>query len=323
LFSQKKEESNSARVWKKALSDPGFFPSPDAWSPFFVLAVKFLQAGNLAEAVSAQEKAYIALPHSRRSIFPLARLYAQQRRFSLAQKVLEELFPDPEALALSADLHMLADEPEKALELYLRADAAAEKGRKSFSPPLGKNAAKTPRAGTGEVLSQFSRRQFQIALCAEKLGRKDLLEKHLKKLLAEDPGNAPAMNFLGYSLALRGKDLDFAERLIVLALAQEKENYAYLDSLAWVKFRKGEHKKAKELILKALEKAEDPEAPDPVILDHAGDIFFALGEKVRAREFWERSLNTYSRELDVEKVLDKLKKHPLETTGKPGEGKRE
>ena len=57
LFAQKKEESNSARVWKKALSDPGFFPSPDAWSPFFVLAVKFLQSGNLAEAAAAQEKA--------------------------------------------------------------------------------------------------------------------------------------------------------------------------------------------------------------------------------------------------------------------------
>ena len=321
LFAQKKDESNSARVWKKALSDPGFFPYPDAWSPFFVLAVKFLQSGNLAEAAAAQEKAYIALPHSRRSIFPLARLYAQQRRFALAQKVLEELFPDPEALFLAAELHMLADEPEKALVFYLRADAAAEKGRKTLPPSPEKKAAKTPRARTGEVLSHFSRRQFQIALCAEKLGRNDLLEKHLKKLLAEDPGNAPAMNFLGYSLALQGKDLDFAEQLIVLALAQEKENYAYLDSLAWVKFRKKEYKKAKEIILKALEKAEGPEAPDPVILDHAGDIFLALGEKVRAREYFERSLATYSPELDVEKVLEKLKKLP-ETAGKPGEGKK-
>ena len=44
-----------------------------------------------------------------------------------------------------------------------------------------------------------------------------------------------------------------------------------------------------------------------MILDHAGDIYSALGDRKKAAEFWKRALETYSPELDTGNVLRKLR----------------
>ncbi len=48
--------------------------------------------------------------------------------------------------------------------------------------------------------------------------------------------------------------------------------------------------------------------PNAIIADHAGDINFALGNTDEAVKYWKTALQTYSRETDVPKIEEKLKK---------------
>ncbi|MBR2365012.1 MAG: hypothetical protein IKA79_07410 [Lentisphaeria bacterium] len=297
-FAIHQNEANSARIWKRLLELPGF---PVNSTPFLIHALKSSRSGNFTEAVKAQEKAYICEPHDPRIALTLARMYMQAEKKEKAYKILESFFPDPEALHLAAGFRMHDNETGKALQLYLRLDELM--ARKVFPPP-GEKDKKVPLTKNGELLSTFITRQLQIALCAEKLSRYDLLEKHLKKILAADPGNSTALNFFGYSLAQRNKNLPFAEQLLLLALEKEPSNYAFLDSLAWIKYRKKEYKEAKKHILKAIENAGQD--VDMVIYDHAGDIFYASGEILKAIKYWDLALNTYSNEVNIDQLLEKL-----------------
>lgn len=134
-------------------------------------------------------------------------------------------------------------------------------------------------------------------------------EEQLQLILKADPNDATANNDLGYLWADQGKNLEEAERLIRKALEldrvekkrgpnvdidADKENAAYLDSLAWVLFRRGKMEQARDLLEKAatLSRGDD----DPVIWDHLGDVCFRLGDQVRARSSWEKALTLYENE---------------------------
>ena len=63
----------------------------------------------------------------------------------------------------------------------------------------------------------------------------------MKKAIALNPKNAQALNYLGYTYAESGQNLDEAESLIKRALTVEPEDGFYVDSLGWVYYQKGEY----------------------------------------------------------------------------------
>jgi Tfp pilus assembly protein PilF len=74
--------------------------------------------------------------------------------------------------------------------------------------------------------------------------------------------------------------------MIKKALEAEPNNAAYLDSYGWVLFRRGQLQEAEIQISKALEVM----GSDPIIHEHLGDIYNALGETKKARREWEEAL---------------------------------
>ncbi len=72
------------------------------------------------------------------------------------------------------------------------------------------------------------------------------------KAIELDPENYMAMNNAAYYMAVKGKNLDKAELYSSIATAGEPDNTTYLDTQAWVMFKKKEFKKAREIIDKAL-----------------------------------------------------------------------
>ena len=305
-YALKKNEHISALIWKRMLQEP-FLPSVS--SAFQILAAKFARSGTAEDMILAQELSYMASPERKESIFTLARFYFIAGKKEQCFSLLSSLFPDKDALYVAALFYMQEEKYEKALSLLLQADVIAEKNsrkRGGGGRRLGGEKNKLKLASSGEPLTFFAQRQIQIALAADKLKKYLLVEKHLKKLLAEDPGNTHALNFLGYSLADRNRELDFAQTLILLALKNDPDNYAFLDSLAWVKYRKKEYAEAKKYILSAVEKA-GKHFLDPVIADHAADIFHALKEYKKAVEYGYKALEYYSSEVDAVKVMNKIK----------------
>lgn len=83
---------------------------------------------------------------------------------------------------------------------------------------------------------------------------------------------------------------------------------AYLDSLGWGYYKKGNYTEAEKLIKKALEKMPD----DPVLNEHYADILLKLNKKQDAVEYYKKALELIDKKGEgepnqKERVLRKLK----------------
>jgi tetratricopeptide (TPR) repeat protein len=132
----------------------------------------------------------------------------------------------------------------------------------------------------------------------------DQSEKELQLLLDAQPNDALVNNNLGYQWAERNKNLDEAERMIRKALELDHEerggrggldgdpdNAAYVDSLGWVLFRRGQLDAAREQLEKATGLAGGTD--DPAVWDHLGDVYFRLEQKDKALAAFRKSLTLF------------------------------
>jgi len=119
---------------------------------------------------------------------------------------------------------------------------------------------------------------YEAALTAERIGKPELLETHLKHLLKIKPDHAHALNALGYSWTERNIRLTEAQELIARALSLTPEDPFIMDSMGWVLFRQGKLPEA----LQTLERAYSIRA-DPEIAAHLGEVLWILNRKEDAR----------------------------------------
>jgi len=143
---------------------------------------------------------------------------------------------------------------------------------------------------------------FYLAVVQEKQNKQDEAVLSLKSALKAEPGSARAMNYLGYIYADRGVNLDQAESLIGKALEIEPDNGAYIDSMGWVFYRKGDYSRALDLLLKAEKRLDETDMADPVVFEHIGDTCLKLGDRDRAVQYWKKSLKMEDREEVRQKV---------------------
>lgn len=119
-----------------------------------------------------------------------------------------------------------------------------------------------------------------------------------RQAIGLNPDNYMAMNNFAYFNACEGTELGAAELYAGIATGAEPDNPTYLDTYAWVLFKKGNYEKAKETIDKVLELSKtegaDPEVdtdePSAEIYDHAGDIYYMSGLHDEAVDFWKKAL---------------------------------
>ena len=142
---------------------------------------------------------------------------------------------------------------------------------------------------------------FNLAAAYERSDQYLKAEKIFKKLLEQEPDDPVVLNYLGYMYADRGIRLKEAEKLIARALKISPNNGAYLDSYAWVMYKLGKYNEALEYQIKALEAQGD----DAILLEHMGDIYFALNNIQQAQYHWEKALELNP---DNESIKAKLAK---------------
>lgn len=129
---------------------------------------------------------------------------------------------------------------------------------------------------------------YESALLAEKLGRHDVMEVNLRKLIRIKPDHAHAYNALGYSFAERNLRLAEAEELIVKALQLSPDDPFIIDSMGWVLYRKGDNAGA----LTQLQRAFSIR-PDPEIAAHLGEVLWVLGRRDEAKRTWQEAAKSH------------------------------
>jgi len=131
--------------------------------------------------------------------------------------------------------------------------------------------------------------RFMLGEIYERQKKYDLAEEQFKKVLAVDPSNASAANYLGYMLADRGVRLEESVKYIQKALELEPNNGAYLDSLGWAYYKMNRC----DLAEPPLEKAARLMSDDPTIHEHLGRLYLQMGKETQAEQEWERALKDW------------------------------
>ncbi len=130
----------------------------------------------------------------------------------------------------------------------------------------------------------------------------DDAEADFRAALALNPDQPQVLNYLGYSMVERNINMEEALTMIETAVAAEPQNGAIVDSLGWVLFQRGDYDAA----VGHLEDAAALVPVDPIVNDHLGDAFWAVGRFVEARFQWNRAMSFDPTEEDAARIRRKL-----------------
>ena len=167
------------------------------------------------------------------------------------------------------------DAPETRIQLML-AEAQLLRDAKAFNEAFDAlSDAINKNPGTADLL-------YDRAMVAEKIGKLELMEADLRKVIELKPDQAQAYNALGYTFAERNTRLDEAYTLVQKAVSISPDDAFIQDSLGWVQFRRGRVDEALATLKKAYETRRDPE-----IAAHLGEVLWVKGERAEASKLWQ------------------------------------
>jgi tetratricopeptide (TPR) repeat protein len=115
----------------------------------------------------------------------------------------------------------------------------------------------------------------------------ELTFKMFDEALKINPEDILVLNNYSYYLALLDRHLDEAERMSSKTLTIDPNNPTFLDTYAWVLFKRKNYSLAKFYMRSAIEKNKEP---FEIYYDHYGDILFMNGENEEAVKMWKKAL---------------------------------
>jgi tetratricopeptide (TPR) repeat protein len=127
--------------------------------------------------------------------------------------------------------------------------------------------------------------EYELSVLLERAGNVHDSVATLERMISERPEDSNLLNALGYTLADHDLDLPRAERLIRRALLVTPDNPAVLDSLGWVRFKRGDVRGATPILERAYMIGQDSD-----IAAHLGEALWRGGDEARARKMWATAL---------------------------------
>jgi len=261
------------------------------------LGLAHQQLANWDASIAAFTAAKVLTPDDPEIDAYLIQAHLTARRFDRAETLAREALardPDqPRMVRLRAQALLKAGKAADATKL-LEDGMAKHPNSREYVVGLADLYADQKRTDDALRVLEQARKLFgddhtltmRLANVYEGGGRLGDAEKELRKLLAEDPLDADAMNSLSYMLAEHNERLPEAVDLAQRALKVEPGNPAYLDTLGWALFKLGRAEDAVE----PLSKAAAMLTGNSVIQDHHGDVLAKRGRNADAVAAWQRAL---------------------------------
>ena len=144
---------------------------------------------------------------------------------------------------------------------------------------LGSDQARNVLTTALSEFPQSTRLLFARATLLERLGVFNQAEADYRQILSLAPGDAGALNALGYALTNNTTRFSEAADLLEEAMTKDPRNPAIIDSLGWVYFKLGKKKQA-ELLLKQAYK----QYPDPEVAAHLIELLWSQGRTLEAKD---------------------------------------
>ena len=145
---------------------------------------------------------------------------------------------------------------------------------------------------------------YTRGICHERLGDWQTAEKDFRAALELRPEQPQVLNYLGYTLVEKQKNLNEALDMIERAVAARPDSGYIVDSLGWVLYRLGRYEEA----VGHMERAAELEPIDPVVNDHLGDVYWAVGRYIEAEFQWKRALSFVDEDTAAEAKPDRIRR---------------
>jgi len=126
---------------------------------------------------------------------------------------------------------------------------------------------------------------YSLGQVYDKQGRFEDMVRAMREVIKLNPENANALNYLGYSFADRGLNLEEALSLLQKALSLKAGDGFITDSLGWAYFQKGDFDQA----LAHIQKAYSLVPGEPTIAEHLGDVWLKKGDRAKALKHYREA----------------------------------
>ncbi len=143
--------------------------------------------------------------------------------------------------------------------------------------------------------------EYERATMLERAGQTRDSVQAFELLLAERPDDPTVLNALGYTLADHHEQLPRAEKLIRQALEATPDSPAALDSLGWVRLRRGDSHGAAGILEHAYNVGQDPD-----IAAHWVEALWQSGSQAQARKVLNDALARHPESAALEATRHRL-----------------
>ena len=302
------------------------------------LGVLYTDAKKYPEAISVFKDLLAAAPESDKILYYLGAIHQEMKDF---QESIEYFNQIPSSSGLYTDSSVQMANMLSALaqvEFYAQEES---KVQKQFLGLINKKIEEhkdlrvefsVVKAGFYESTSQYKKamevmmviqdeksfstqHKYYLANLYEKEKKFEESTNLIMGILEKEPKNAHAWNFLGYSMLVRGNEMERAFEFIQTALKISPDDGYIRDSLGWYYFKKGDIKKAQAELEFALTKVPD----DIEILKHLGIVHAELKDFKKAKTYFETALKHVRLTPDRQEIMASLEE--LETDRVPASGK--
>jgi tetratricopeptide (TPR) repeat protein len=302
------------------------------------LGVLYTDAKKFPEAISVFKDLLAAAPQSDKILYYLGAIHQEMKEF---QESIEYFNQIPSSSGLYTDssvqmANMLSSLAQ--IEFY---NHEGDKFQKKFLGFINKKIEEHKdlkvefsivKAGFYEGTSQYkhametmvgvqdekafsTQHKYYLANLFEKERKYEESTNLILGIIEKEPKNAHAWNFLGYSMLVRGNEMERAFEYIQTALKISPDDGYIRDSLGWYYFKKGEIKKAQIELDFALAKVPD----DIEILKHLAIVHAELKDFKKAKSYLEAALKHVRFTTDRQEIMASIEK--LDTDRIPASGK--
>lgn len=137
--------------------------------------------------------------------------------------------------------------------------------------------------------------RFYYGTVFDRLGKHERVIEEMRKVIEIDPNHVQGLNYLAFTWAEKGQNLEEAEKLARRATELDPKDGYVLDTLGWIIFKKGKVGEA----IRVLEAAHRYQPTVSVIAEHLGDAYMKSSMAKRAVEMYHKALQL---ETDVKKI---------------------
>jgi tetratricopeptide (TPR) repeat protein len=277
-----------------------------------LIGLVFIEESMLPEAVSEFKAVLKTSPDNDQAKYLLASVYLEQGKTPEAKELLANI-PAKSEQFVDAQLYLSTilvkdNQTNEALKLLGKARREAPKSPQLIvaSGILLESLKRLDEARDTylEGLKNFpdaAEIYYRLGALEDHLGRKAECLKAMRKAVTLDPNYVEALNYLAYSFAELGENLNEALAMAIRANNLRPNNGHIIDTLAWVYYMMGDVTKA----LPLLERAAKLSNFDPVVMEHLGDALNKVGRGYEARKAYDRAIRQAHE--DPQKIYDKIR----------------